>query len=162
MSMSEEGKVRLLVISIVAMLAVMMVVAGSQQREHELDVEEGYDEMDIEYVEPGQAIPPTEDDKKMRNVTAVTEINEEDGILEFSVETKMISCGGDPTHNTVSLGLLVEGYFDDNLSPDSIRFTAKLLNDNDESLITFSFLKGYIEAEGATMGPTEEIKSGAR
>ncbi|MFW5953107.1 MAG: hypothetical protein ACOCSJ_02995 [Candidatus Natronoplasma sp.] len=161
--MSEEGKVRLMVIPIVAMLAVTMIVAGWQYEEQvEIDVDEGYDEMQINYVEPGKAIPPTEDGREMENATAATEIEDGEAILEFDVETEEISCGGHPTRTDVRLGLLVEGDFNESLSPDSIRFSVELVNETTESLITFDFYKGYIEADGATLWPIEDIRSGGK
>jgi len=158
MALSEEGKVRLMVVPIVAMLAVTMVVAG-WQHEGPIEWEKGYDEMEIEYVEPGEAVPSPEEDREMEKVTAITEINDGRSTIEFSVETISISRGGHPTRSTVTLGLLAEGDFEENLSPESIRFTAELVNETTESFISFSFLKGYIEAEGATLWPTEDIRS---
>jgi len=115
--------------------------------------------MDIEYVDQGKAIPPTEDGREMEEAIAITEINDGNARLEFKIETAMISQG---PYSTVVLDLFVEGEFNERLSPDSIKLTANIIEGENTESSVFDFPIGYIETDGATMWPREEIKSGGR
>ena len=84
--MTEEGKVRLMVIPIVAMLAVTMVVAG-WQHEGPIEWEKGYDEITVEVP------PPPEEESNMRTyyenesyrAMSTSYVNGEEGYLELEI-----------------------------------------------------------------------------
>ncbi|MFW5945713.1 MAG: hypothetical protein ACOCTN_02425, partial [Candidatus Natronoplasma sp.] len=111
MALSEEGKVRLMVIPIVAMLAVTMLVAGWQQEKKpvQIEVDEGYDEIVIpEEEQPDEGGPATTPQNKS---IVTTNVNNE-SYLEFEVEPRSVKIGD---YMTVRLKLSAEGYFEEEL-----------------------------------------------
>jgi len=160
MALSEEGKVRLMVVPIVAMLAVTMVVAGWQHEEQvEIEVEEGYNEMEVEYLDYGSNIP-ADPDGVVANATAVTEIVDYNGELELYAEVDTQAAAGEMHY--VYVYLTADGVFDEKLSPEDFKFTARRLPRNNSEISYHGFMGTYAEIEGGTMLPWSEQDSGAR
>lgn len=160
MSMSEETKVRLMVVPVVAMLAVTMIVAGWQHEEQvEIEVEEGYDEMTVEYVNPGGNIP-IDNNTVVENTTVVTEIVNNKGELIFDVDITGIALFAGI--NYVEISLSANGNLDEDLSPEFFKFTGRMLpgkNNLSENVIHF------IEPEDSSrwsLWPQDEQDIGAR
>ena len=120
--MSEEGKVRMMVIPIVAMLAVTMVVAGWQHGEEqlEIDVDEGYDEIVIPEemikIPEGENVTGTYPQNKSM---ATTYVNNESS-LEFEVEPEAVV--SDPRRHSVHFTLKARGEFDEDLEIEDFQF----------------------------------------
>ncbi len=132
--MSEEGKVRLMVIPIVAMLAVTMIIAGYyQEEEQEIEVEEGYDEMSFEYIDMDDLPGYTGYINKTTNVTTYIEdtTHIEESKLEFEVIASGMSVEKYGGYYMINIFLDAEGEFTKNLSPESFQFRAEQLIDED-------------------------------
>ncbi|MFP4000527.1 MAG: hypothetical protein ACLFU5_01325, partial [Thermoplasmata archaeon] len=152
---------RLMVIPIVAMLAVTMVVAGWQQGEEQLQIEvdEGYDEMEIEYLDYGSNIP-ADPDEVVANGTTVSEILDDKGELELYAEVDTQAAAGEMHY--IYVYLTADGEFDENLSPDHFKFTARRLPASNIGANHINFRGTDTEIEGGTMLPWSEQDSGAR
>ena len=127
MSLSEEGKARLMVVAIVAMLAVTMVVAGWQYEEEseqpEIDVDEGFDEITIKNEEIPDIGKTRHRDFEENRTIVTTEVNGNSS-LTFELEVWTIFSGEESRR--VSLDLRVEGDFDSNLNPDMFYLTGEV------------------------------------
>jgi len=153
--MSEEGKVRLLVIPIVAMLAVTMVVAGWQYEES-IEWEKGYQELEVDYRE--NIVEETDlTDKYYENktTTAVTTVNNE-STLELTVEMFMSSMTGEGNYET-KIRLSAEGEFSSDLEPDEIRLTAQGLDGKDTIQNVLDFRTSQNEVDNASVVSWEEM-----
>ncbi len=159
--MNEETKVRLMVVPIVAMLAVTMMVTGWQQ---DIVVEEGYNEMGIEYRE--NIIEETDlTDKYYENktCTAVTTVNE-NNTLELTIEMFMSSLTGEGDYQTI-IKMSAEGEFFSDLKPSEIRLTAKGLEGENTSNNFLDFLTSQNKCKNASFvgwEETEKRSPGAR
>ncbi len=146
--MSEEGKVRMMVIPIVAMLAVTMVVAGWQYEEQvEIDVDEGYEEMTV-------TVPPTpEDEVRSRNfreegpyrATARSEINDGEGFLEIDVELgNWVGLSEQPRYDHDFRKINIDGHLGSEYDPERLRVEAQIINspamEREEQKDVFYFL----------------------
>jgi len=79
-SISEENKVRMMVLPIIAMLVITMVVAGWQYED--IQVQEGTNEMEVE-------VPPYPEQKIIQDsVSATSYINNENNFIEINIEAR--------------------------------------------------------------------------
>ncbi|MFP4186075.1 MAG: hypothetical protein ACLFSM_07690, partial [Thermoplasmata archaeon] len=126
MSMSEEGKVRLMVIPIVVMLAVTMLVAGWQQgEEQEINVDEGLGKLTIEHAdEKGLGYNFAEG----VNITALTTVDNTSE-LKFEVIPTGITVSED--YERIYFDLMVEGSFEEHFDPETFMFTASEKKENE-------------------------------
>lgn len=121
MALSEEGKVRLMVIPIVAMLAVTMVVAGYYQEEEEskqpeFEVQKGDNETEISYLQ--------EDESSVdynRSIKANTSIDGQP-VLEFEAVITGSAIAAD--YHWTTLNLTAEADIPEDLNPEKFRFRA--------------------------------------
>ncbi|MFP4000480.1 MAG: hypothetical protein ACLFU5_01075 [Thermoplasmata archaeon] len=146
--MTEETKVRLMVIPIVVMLAVTMLVAGWQQEKKpvQIEVEEGYEEITTEYLEGEEG--PIE---KYNKATALTHINNEKS-LEFKVTLTFISNHSHPdltiNYQQLKLDLQVEGDFEERLGLEKMKIKVSEIGETEEIPNLIHFLEGDTNIEG--------------
>jgi len=158
--MTEEGKVRLMVIPIVAMLAVTMVVAGYQYEEQvEIDVEEYPGELTIEHLnEPDDetgivgALPE-------KNETGITNINEKS---ELKIEVDPESIMRTSREQTVRLDFQMSGNFDEKFDLDTLRIEVSETPEDEPSSNGIDFLLTDVEIEGGERWPEEDFPGGLR
>ncbi|MFO7791725.1 MAG: hypothetical protein R6W73_01925 [Candidatus Saliniplasma sp.] len=155
-----------MVLPIIAMLAVTMIVAGywNEGEQIEIDVDEGYQELEVEYRE--NLVEETDlTDKYYENETAtsVTTVNNE-STLELNVEMFMSSITGEGNYQT-KIWLSAEGKFSSDLDPDEIRLTAQGLGGKNTRKNRLDFLTSSNEGKNASFvgwDETEKISPGAR
>ncbi len=143
MQMSEEGKARLMVIPVVAMLAVTMMVAGWQQGgddEVEIDVAPGHGELII----PEEKIPEKgEVENYPQNKSIVTTYVNNESSLELEVEPMYVTSPADE-HN-VRFKFRATGEFDEDLDIENLKFVAT------PSDGIFTFEGGFANISGGTL-----------
>lgn len=152
------------------LLPVVLLVLGSgisgllMEEQEPITVEEGYEEMNVEYRE--NLVEETDlTDKYYDNktCTSVTTVND-NYTLELNVEMFMSSITGIDDYQT-KIKLSVEGDFSSDLKPDEIRFTAKGLEGKDTSKNALDFLTSQNDCSNASFvgwEETEKISPGAR
>jgi len=123
--MSEDTKPRLIVVAIVVMLAVTMVVAGWQyEEEREIEVDEGYDEINV-------TVPPSQNfrDNESYRVTARSEINDGEGYLEIDVIAgKWIELPKMSRFHLDNHFINIDGQLGSEYNPDRLTVEAQLIN----------------------------------
>jgi len=146
---SEEGKVRLMVIAIVAMLAITMVVAGWQYEEQvEIDIQEGSAEINIEYLEEKGEV---EDVSK--SAVATTEV-EENSELELNVFVGTMVTLGVEEQTEIVVSMDATGEFEEELTPDSFRFSGRILYDGEDEVAEVPLLHfetGYTDIDNGSV-----------
>ncbi|MFP4002002.1 MAG: hypothetical protein ACLFU5_08895 [Thermoplasmata archaeon] len=155
--MTEEGKVRLMVIPIVAMLAVTMIVAGWQQEEP-IEVEEGYGEMSIEYFNKTDNNMGREFSSK--NATAVTNVNGENNTLELEVTPLTIWAASG--RQSIRFKIEVKNDFEQNFNPKKLLLTAKGPDEESNYENTLHFSRSYSNVSGLVPWPGERCEIGKR
>ena len=154
----EEGKVRMMVIPIVAMLAVTMVVAGYQyEEEQEIDVDEGREELTIEHHEEGEGSPETNFDENF-SITAETIVDNQSS-LEFELNPTSIMV--DSQRQQINLKVLAHGDFEEHEDVEVFKFTA---SEKEESEGPFNYIQFEIERheiDGGERWPQNEQRTGA-
>lgn len=161
--MSEEAKVRLMVVPIVAMLAVTMMVAGYQQDgEQDIEVEEGYGEMEIEYL-PGpdqsETFYDAETDRSSKNATATTSLKDSNSTLKFEVLVESII--STENRQFIHLILSTQGSFEKNSQINKNLFKVKGLDENNGSNYIYDFNLACFEGENIELWSPDEYVSGS-
>jgi len=153
---SEEGKVRLMVIPIVAMLAVTMVVAGWQYEEQvEIDTEENPGELTIEHHMEGYQ----NKSKNFENVSAsaTTTVNNE-STLNLNIEP--ISIRVDSFWQSIKIDLSAEGSFEEDLDVEAFKFRAGETEENEEPFNDLHFKSARSQIDEGELWPSEKRRSG--
>ena len=163
MALSEEGKVRLMVIPIVAMLAVTMVVAGYNRQSRIEEIDTNHDEMSIEYVEKasgGHSFKNETTGDYEKNATAITYVDGEENYLKLDVIARDIASLGESQQ--VRLILDVEGKFSEEYSPGEFLFTIRALESENVSRSHQGFDMGFLGEDNLELWPYEDLLMGSR
>ena len=157
-SISEENKVRMMVVSIVAMLVVTMVVAGcleEGEEQVEIDVDEGYDEIVIpEEEQPNEGGPET----YPQNQSIVTTNVNNESSLEFEVEPMEIMRGEGRMFVTIKLS--AEGTFEEELDVSTFKFRASEKEESESPFNSVEFQTRYTQIDGGERWPPHEQQIG--
>lgn len=164
MALSEEGKVRLMVIPIVAMLGVTMIVAGYYQEEEqiEIEVDEGYEEICIEYLprlNTGKTFQNETTGNYYKNATAITYLEEENNSLHFQVVVESISLYSD--EHTIRLKLQAEGNFNEKFELEKLLFQMQELNGKNVSRNGQDFDITFTKENNVDLWPEEKNNGGS-
>ncbi|MEF8832783.1 MAG: hypothetical protein V5A66_04605 [Candidatus Thermoplasmatota archaeon] len=164
MSMSEETKLRLMVIPIVAMLAVTMIVAGWQQEgeQVEIDVEEGYEEIGIEYLprlDMGKTFRNETTGNYYKNATAITYLEEKNNSLHFQVIVESIVRSSD--EHEIDLKLQADGNFKEKFEPEKLLFQMQELNAKNVSRNHHDFDITFVKENNVDLWPQEKYIGGS-
>jgi len=157
MIMSEENRIRLKVLTIVAMLAVTMVVAGCLEEEDpiEVDVDEGYDEIVIpEEEQPDEDLVTT----LPQNKSTVTTIVNNGSSLEFEVEPRSVKRGD---YMTVRLKLSAEGTFEEELDVSTFKFRASEKEESESPFNIARFHPEYSQIDNGERWSHDEQQQGS-
>ncbi|MEF8833102.1 MAG: hypothetical protein V5A66_06270 [Candidatus Thermoplasmatota archaeon] len=160
--MKEKNKIRMMVVPVVAMLAVTMVVAGWQYEE-QVEIEEGYDEMSIEYVgkeKDGVSFRNETTGEYEKNATAITYVDGEENYLKFDVIARDIT--GPGNDQRLRLILDVEGRFDQEYNLDEFMFTMRAIEGENVSRSHQDFDMGFLEEDYLDLWPYEDLLMGSR
>ena len=159
---SETNKVRVMVIPIVAMLAVTMIVAGYRDEGEPIEVDEGYDEMNLEYL-PGPNESETFYDKNRnissKNATATTYIGESNNTLEFRIIVQSIMSDGYQQH--VKLNLFLDGCVEEKNNLEKNLFELKGLDGNNGSNYVYNFDLSFFEGQNVDLWSSDQFVSGS-
>ena len=139
-----------------------MIVAGcleEGEEQIEIEVDEGYNEMEVEYLDYGSNIP-ADPDGVVANATTVTEIVDYNGELELYAEVDTQAAAGEMHY--IYVYLIADGVFDEKLSLEDFKFTASMLAASNTGVNHINFRGTDTEIEGGTMLPWSEQDSGAR
>ena len=152
---SEEGKVRLMVIPIVVMLAVTMVVAGWQYEEEvDIDVEENPSELTIEHADeegPGYNFG------EGVNVLALTTVDNTSE-LKFEVNPIGITVLGD--YERVHLELMAEGSFEEHPDLETFMFTVSEKEEKESPFNGVGFQSSHSQIDEGNLLPPDQRRSG--
>ena len=156
--MCEEGKVKLIVLAIVAMLAVTLAVAGWQHEEEdpiEVDMDEGYDEIVIpEEEQPEEGGPET----YPQNQSIVTTNVNNESSLEFEVEPMEIMRGEGRMFVTIKLS--AEGTFEEELDVSTFKFRASEKEESESPFNIARFHPEYSQIDNGERWPYHEQQKG--
>lgn len=153
MQMSEEGKARLMVLPVVAMLVVTMMVAGWQQGE-DIEVDEGTRELTIEHCDYKGNITGYNFDEGV-NATALTTV---DNKSELEFEVHPISVEVNSIRELVTINLSASGQFEDHQSIESFKFRA---SEKYGFTNAVEILSSYFQIDGGERWPDHEQKTWA-
>ena len=112
-SISEENKIRMMVLPIIAMLVVTMIVAGYRDEGERIEVDEGFGETSIEYLPENSSPISYPADAAIAN----TSINN-DSYMELHVEP--ISMWSMNYRQNIRLNITVKGMLEEELEPETI------------------------------------------
>lgn len=164
MSMTEEGKVKLMVILIVSMLAVTMVVAVYYQEEgeSEIEVDEGYGEMEIEYLSgagQSETFYDEDTDTSSKNATATTSLKNSNSTFRFRVIAQSIR--SDEYEQLIYLNLFLNGSIEEKNELKKNLFRVKGLNGNNGSNYYYNFDLSFFEGENVELWSPDGFVSGS-
>ncbi len=145
---SEDKKLRMKVIPIAFMLIFTMIATGCLTDEDTIsvDVEEGFDEMTAEY-QPS----PTGWNYQLAS-TATTYVNENSSLeLEVRVENVVVWSAQSIEYQNMLITVHANGYFEDELSPETLEFRARGLDGVNVSHNDFIFLPKRGTYEGCSL-----------
>jgi len=162
MALSEEGKVRLMVVPIVAMLAVTMVVAGWQYEDQEsIEWEEGFDETAV------TVLPPTSNINYPQNgsqsAIAVSTIDGEEALeLNVTPINSVATVGeyGNTEEYRSNVLINVEGNIPDGLEPEELVIETEVKEVPTVDDIVLNHYMSQWEAEDLDLWAQEELNTG--
>ena len=128
-SISEENKVRVMVLPIIAMLVVTMIVAGYRDEGEGIDVDEGFDEISLEYLPENSSPISYPSDAAISN----TSINYE-SLMELHVEP--ISMWSINYSQTIRLRITVKAMLEAELEPDYIILENEVSDSSTDFMLT--------------------------
>ncbi|MFO7792175.1 MAG: hypothetical protein R6W73_04225 [Candidatus Saliniplasma sp.] len=144
-----------MVIPIIAMLAVTMMIAGYMEEDEgekqvEIEVDEGYDEMTVEY----QPDPETPSGYDYQRSSIVTTSIDDDNSIELNVTVVDVINklrGIEPGYGTeVYIRMYAEGDFEDDLSPETLELRARGLGSHNVSYNDHNIVTGREETGGCS------------
>ncbi len=149
---SEENKVRVMILPIIAMLVITMIVAGYRDEREPIEVDENPGELTIEY-------RTIEDQVGEPDVKAIgsTVVNN-DSHLELETNVTNISPGGE--FQRIFVRLNAEGAFEKELQIDAFKFTASETEENEPPFNGIDFESSKSRIEGGEIWPTERQRTG--
>ncbi|MFW5904553.1 MAG: hypothetical protein ACOCTK_03695 [Candidatus Saliniplasma sp.] len=159
---SEENKVRMMVLPIIAMLTVTMVITGCLEEDEPIEWEEGYDEITVEVP------PPPEEESNMRtyyeneSYRAISRsyVNGEEGYLEL--ETSPWKWIGDVESGYwVGIELEIKGEFPSQYSLDELILQAQVIDGPAIEGNNNNWLTGTWDSEGLDLWEYEKNNPGS-
>ncbi|MGM0404926.1 MAG: hypothetical protein ACQEQM_02135 [Thermoplasmatota archaeon] len=151
-----------MVLPIIAMLVVTMIVAGYQDEGKPIEVDEGYDEMNLGYL-PGPNESETfydeDNDSSSKNATATTSLKDSNGTLEFEVLVESII--STENRQFIHLILSTDGSFEKNDQINKNLFKVKGLDGNNGSNYVYNFDLSCFEGENVELWLPDEFVSGS-
>ena len=150
-SISEENKIRVMVIPIVAILVVTMIVAGyrdeGEQIEIDVDDEDGFGEIII-YDPPDIGEVENYPEK---NSTALVYVNN-DSYLKFEVDLR--SAWTTETRRGIDIKFEIEGEFEDDLDPESLLINTEEISELSDTVSKVDFEFSSLREENLTYSHT--------
>ncbi len=151
--MSEEDKVRLMVILIVAMLAVTMIIAGYyQEEEQEIDVDEGYGEIEA-------TVPPQPENTDLDyNTTLASYINDKNNSLELSIEIDDWYSSDDSYLGQIYIS--VKSDLESSFDPEVLKIKARNIDASDINRNHIDFSRSYGDLVNLERWPPSKVNGG--
>jgi len=153
---SEENKVRMMVVSIVAMLVVTMVVAGWQHEEEqvEIEVDEGHGEATVIVPPPPEPTSYNESDRAV----ATSYIDEDLGYLQLDAGPENWNVGS--TYKSM-LSIDIEGDLSPDLDPEEIVLEAQVIDAPAIETNHNNWHTSHWEPEGLELWPRDRLNLGS-
>ncbi len=132
------------------------------ERQEPITVEEGYEEINLEYVERGEckSFYNITTDTSTKNATAVTYVDGKNNTLEFQVISLAIT--GTSREQEIYLELRAKGDFKEKYNLENFLFKMQELNGKTPSRNGQNFLKSYLRGENLKEWPAEQSNEGSR
>ena len=150
-SISEENKVRMMVLPIIAMLVITMIVAGyrdeGEQIEIDVDDEDGFGEF---LVEPLSSVD--EPHTRPQNGSLATVYIDRDSYIQFDVFAREVHTGS--SYHLIEFYVQIEGEFVEDLDPESLLINIEEISELSDTVSKVNFEFSSLREENLTYSHT--------
>ncbi|MGM0511051.1 MAG: hypothetical protein ACQESD_08050 [Thermoplasmatota archaeon] len=151
------------VVIIVLILAIASVYSYFTFFQKDIDVDEGFDEVSVNYAGPGDVIDfyNTTSGESTKNATATTYIDDESNYLILSVDV-ITTDGPGGSYYSTEVGIHIESKLDDDLKPKELKLMVRNKEGEDIDENIYNFQSVFLETEHADGWPYEYNDLGSR
>ena len=158
---NKNNKKIIFVLIVVALLVIGSIYAYFVYFQKEIDVEEGFDEVSVNYAGPGDVIDfyNTTSGESTKNATAISYINDESNYLILSVDVICTDGPGGDYYST-EVGIHIESKLDDDFNPRELKMMAKNMEGDNIDENYYHFFSELLDSNNAESWPYENNNLG--